>query len=353
MKIQAAEEGPPIENEEGIVRLVIDGNDAMDRWLNYKQSEAGQRVAQTITHIIISNVISIPSYAFTNLSNVHSVSLPQGLTTIGESAFSQTGLNGVVIPSSVTTIGDAAFNNISNLTTVTFEGTSLPSILGKQIFYGDESRTVYIQVPGGTENAYDSRLSATDEYGVNQLGRSGYYVGNIYHPPITAGTGIPTPEGNNPQSSAGQNSGNYNHTHTWILKEYVAATATEDATVVPICEGCGIMGSYTKHPGSAHLRFLLDTAEKINEAPQDTEVTVETELWFSLNHHVTDALEARNDVSLTIHYKYKGKMYTLTIPAGYDAKNLLDEKGWAGFRYIDSLLPGKEFTKEEWNNLKK
>ena len=110
--------------------------------------------------------------------------------------------------------------------------------------------------------------------------------------------------------------------------------------------------SYTTLPGSAHLRFLLDAVQQITNAEQNAAVAIDTEMWVSMNHLLTDALTARKDVSLTINYKFDGKYYTLTIPAGYDGAALLDENGWAGFRYIDSVLPGRELTEEEWKNNK-
>ena len=55
--------------------------------------------------------------------------IPAGVTSIGNYAFSYTGLTSIEIPASVTTIGAAAFWGCSNLATVTFaEGSQLESI---------------------------------------------------------------------------------------------------------------------------------------------------------------------------------------------------------------------------------
>lgn len=61
----------------------------------------------------------IAGQAFKDQSNLVAVSFPDSLVTIGESAFSRTGLTSVDIPSSVTTIEDTAFISCRNLSTVT------------------------------------------------------------------------------------------------------------------------------------------------------------------------------------------------------------------------------------------
>ena len=50
--------------------------------------------------------------------------IPNTVTSIGASMFSGTGLTSITIPDSVTSIGDDAFDNCTSLTTVTFSGTS-------------------------------------------------------------------------------------------------------------------------------------------------------------------------------------------------------------------------------------
>lgn len=58
--------------------------------------------------------------AFHNNANLTSVSLPEGVTTIGANAFNScTGLTSINIPSSVTSIGQSAFQNCPNMTSIT------------------------------------------------------------------------------------------------------------------------------------------------------------------------------------------------------------------------------------------
>ena len=53
---------------------------------------------------------AIPDYAFQNCGSLTSVTIPEGVTTVGDYAFSGTALEKIVIPSSMTTVGADAFS---------------------------------------------------------------------------------------------------------------------------------------------------------------------------------------------------------------------------------------------------
>jgi len=74
-----------------------------------------------LTSITIpSGVTSIGSSAFSECSGLTSITLPSGVTSIGSSAFSEcSGLTSITLPSSVTSIGDHAFYNCSGLASIT------------------------------------------------------------------------------------------------------------------------------------------------------------------------------------------------------------------------------------------
>ena len=79
-----------------------------------------------------------PWYA--NRENITSVSLPEGIKTIGKDAFRDcVNLTTVTIPNSVTTIGESAFVTVEHLETVTI-GTGITSIVGGA-FYGNAELT--------------------------------------------------------------------------------------------------------------------------------------------------------------------------------------------------------------------
>ncbi|MCQ2552814.1 MAG: leucine-rich repeat domain-containing protein, partial [Clostridia bacterium] len=65
-----------------------------------------------------NKVTKIKDYAFYERSNIKSVKLPEGLTEIGGSAFSRSGIESIIIPSSVRTIGKYAFDHCPNLKSV-------------------------------------------------------------------------------------------------------------------------------------------------------------------------------------------------------------------------------------------
>lgn len=80
---------------------------------------------KSLTSITIpSSVTSIGRSAFNACSNLTKVPIPNGVTSIGERAFLNcTSLTNVTIPSSVTSIGANAFDSCSNLASIYFRGT--------------------------------------------------------------------------------------------------------------------------------------------------------------------------------------------------------------------------------------
>ena len=89
-----------------------------------------------------SGVTTIGSGAF-GLTNLESISLPASLTSIGNQAFAVCLLTSVSIPASVTSIGGQAFINCVNLTTVSMQATTPPT-LGSAAFYNCNLTTIYV-----------------------------------------------------------------------------------------------------------------------------------------------------------------------------------------------------------------
>ena len=76
---------------------------------------------RTLKHLIIDKSVSvIPASAFYNFTELQTVEIQDGVTSIGDGVFSDCySLSSITIPDSVTSIGSWAFNGCSSLTNVT------------------------------------------------------------------------------------------------------------------------------------------------------------------------------------------------------------------------------------------
>lgn len=119
------------------------------------------------------------------------------------------------------------------------------------------------------------------------------------------------------------------------------ADAAHDALMEEKCVKCGEVFSYAYVPNSAYAAFLKDCARAVLNVKGD-EILLATDRWMSFNQEVLDAISARSEVAVTIHYMYCGKQFTVTIPAGTDAAGLADENGYCGFRCLHMLFAGEE-----------
>jgi len=92
---------------------------------------------RTVTHIADN--------AFANSPNLTSIYIPNTVTTIGNSAFANTGITNFTIPSSVTTIGSHAFTN-TGITNITIPAAT--TYISNSAFWGTPNLT-YIFVTAG------------------------------------------------------------------------------------------------------------------------------------------------------------------------------------------------------------
>ena len=117
---------------------------------------------------IPDSVTSIGTLAFSNLSNLTTLSLGKGIKTIGEYAFFTCNhLPSVTIPQSVTSIGHLAFGNCG-LHTLTIKGP-IESMGSHAFAYCAYLKS--ITLPAGFTSFGDSLLDCSDEYVI-------YYNGN-------------------------------------------------------------------------------------------------------------------------------------------------------------------------------
>lgn len=145
-----------------------------------------------------------------------------------------------------------------------------------------------------------------------------------------------------PSDSGGSGSESCHHNFEWVTIQ--EATAIADAVLAYECTNCGRVTDYMKEPNSAFAQFNKESIASIETAQKDAAVTLDTDIWNSFPGSVLSALSSRPDITLVINYRYEGKRYTVTIPAGSDVLSLIDENGYCGFRTLDSWFGGSELT---------
>lgn len=121
------------------------------------------------------------------------------------------------------------------------------------------------------------------------------------------------------------------------------ANPDQDAMLAGECDNCGEVLSYSFVPNSAFAAFLEDAVREI-QSTQTGEAAIETERWVSFHQSVFDAIAMRPDVAVTVRYRYGGRRYEVTIPAGAEVSGLTDENGFCGFRYLDQVFGGRELV---------
>ena len=123
-----------------------------------------------ITSVVIEpGVTSIGSQAFYECSNLTSITIPSGLTSIGEQAFGNcTGLTSITIPSSVTSIGVNVFYNCTGLTDITVDSNNSSFCSESGVLF-NKDKTTLIYYPLGKNGSY------TIPDGVTAIGDYAFY----------------------------------------------------------------------------------------------------------------------------------------------------------------------------------
>lgn len=103
-------------------------------------SSAFQECGFLTTVKLQNGIKEIKEATFMGCKSLKTITLPEGLNIIGNSAFDFSGLTNIIIPSTVTTIEDFAFANC-NLSTIEIPD-SVTSI-GKETFYNNPKLTIY------------------------------------------------------------------------------------------------------------------------------------------------------------------------------------------------------------------
>ena len=107
------------------------------------------------------------------------------------------------------------------------------------------------------------------------------------------------------------------------------------------CEECGkVLDERTID----NMRNVFkEIRNKVNNAPQNGTVKVDTGSYISLNGNMVDTLKNRSDVTINFVFTYKEQKYDMVIPAGFNWDYTQNSSGWVGFMYLGSF-PGVTLT---------
>lgn len=100
----------------------------IERWLKVgnQVKTINGRVPNRLIYLDLGNGLeNIGDSVFTGLTSFESISFPNSLKTIGNSAFTNSKFDSIIIPSGVTSIGDYAFARCSNYVDVTINGGTI------------------------------------------------------------------------------------------------------------------------------------------------------------------------------------------------------------------------------------
>ncbi len=87
-----------------------------------------------------------------------------------------------------------------------------------------------------------------------------------------------------------------------------------------------------------YAEIQKQTQQKIKNMERGGNCVVELDTYISFNRETFEALSKRPDVSLTVIYKWNRVKYKVTIPAGYNVLDLLNEDGYCGCLYLNAIF---------------
>ena len=234
----------------------------------------------SLTSVTIPNsVTSIGNSAFYDCSSLTSVTIPNSVTSIGYRAFqSCSSLTSVTIPNSVTSIGNNAFSSCSSLTSVTI-GNGVTSI-GKEAFYRCSSLTS-VTIPNSVTSIGESAFRECSSLNSVTIPNSVTSIGSFAFNNCSSLTSVTL--GENVTSIA---SGAFND--CFFLQNITCLATTpptfEDNTVFPypnfatLTVPCGSLEAYSSATSFWNMFFN----GRISENGYNVEVSVNDETFGSV-----------------------------------------------------------------------
>jgi len=127
----------------------ITGNDVIGFYMFYN--------CRSLTSLKLPKTVKkIEQYAMQYCKSLQKCTLPESLSEINDKAFAKTNLSEVTFPASLTSIKYKAFSECSNLKTLRFTSSSVPTF-GQDVFE-DCSKLEKIYVPKASLNDYKDKL---------------------------------------------------------------------------------------------------------------------------------------------------------------------------------------------------
>lgn len=123
----------------------------------------------------------------------------------------------------------------------------------------------------------------------------------------------------------------YNHTHDYKWEISLMPTEERDGWCDYRCE-CGSVTA--RQPISMFYVIIRNIIEKIEEAPVNGTVTVNSKYLRCLTDEIVEALLARPDVTLDVKFIDKEVPLHFTIPAGMAP---VDGEDWYGYYYLGTV----------------
>lgn len=102
--------------------MVEEGNDKYDSRNNCNaiiETNTNTIIQGCKATVIPSDIINIGTQAFSGITELHSIRIPEAVISIGDGAFSGSGIDSLIIPGSVSKIGKYAFQQCNNLKSIT------------------------------------------------------------------------------------------------------------------------------------------------------------------------------------------------------------------------------------------